>query len=118
MDREKTIDEVLVRGLDDWVMLTEVEFVVRRATPGAGPDQLVAESVDLIEAMLGDGLVEVGEVREDAGGFVRWTLAPTEAAARITSEWRNLGRDLNLGDVCWLSNTAAGDERARQVSGD
>jgi len=88
VDREKVIDEVVLKGLDDWVMLVEVESVLRRATPEARPDQLVAEAVDLIETMSSEGLVEVGDVREDVGGFVPWKVAPAEAGGQIADAGR------------------------------
>jgi hypothetical protein len=34
---------------------------------------------------------------------------------RISREWSDLGKDPNILDICWFSNTAAGDEAGRQV---
>jgi hypothetical protein len=47
--------------------------------------------------------------------FVPWQLTIPEALARIEREWRALGRDPSLGDICWFNNTPAGNERARQT---
>ena len=110
-------DDLLVRGLDDWVMLSEVEYLVRRITPDAGLDQVIRETAALVETLSSAGLVEVGDVQEQSG-FVAWSLSPAETAARIRSEWSGLGRSLEMGDICWLANTAGGDEKARRVSQD
>jgi hypothetical protein len=112
--REDIVDEVLVSGLDDWVMLVQVESLVRQGRGGLSPDTAIGETVGAVAEMLTGGLVEVGDVREPAG-FMPWGVPPADAVARIRSEWRALGRDLEMGDICWLSNTALGDERAAQI---
>lgn len=34
---------------------------------------------------------------------------------KVERDWRALGRPPDLGDVCWLANTAAGDTRAKAI---
>jgi len=36
------------------------------------------------------------------GGFVLWLIDPIDAVARIDREWRELGRDPNISEVCWF----------------
>jgi hypothetical protein len=115
VERDEIVDGVLVSGLDDWVMLVQVEALVRRAHSEAALAQLILETVAVIEAMTSSGLVEVGDVR-DRAGFMAWNVSPADAAARIRSEWEGLGRSLEMGDICWLSNTAQGDRRAERLS--
>ena len=114
VELDQVIDGLLVSGLDDWVMLTQVESAVRRAATTETSDQIVDLTVDVVAAMLEGDLVVVGTVREPAG-FEPWGTASAEAVTRIRSEWRGLGRPLEMGDICWVSNTALGDQRASNV---
>jgi hypothetical protein len=95
-------------------MLSEVEGAFRRAATTESTDQIADLTVDVVAAMLENDLVVVGSVRE-SNGFEPWGLAPAEALTRIRSEWRVLGRPLEMGDICWFSNTALGDQRANDV---
>jgi hypothetical protein len=60
--------------------------------------------------------MEAGDVTHS--GFVAWELSPDDAVARITQSWDELSGLPDLGEVCWLSNTEAGDERAHSVPKD
>jgi hypothetical protein len=55
--------------------------------------------------------MNAGDVTLD--GFKDWDTAPNEVLERVEREWVALGRAPNLGEICWLSNTEAGDKRAR-----
>ncbi len=69
-------------------------------------------SFAILEHLLLNGLMEAGDVTDD--GFVPWAVNPSEALSIIKAEWRKLDELPNLGDVCWLNNTALGDEIGRK----
>jgi hypothetical protein len=106
-------EEILARGLADWVMFAEVYGLTR--------DWALARSLDprteilrVLRALLSQGLVEIGDVQKGAG-FVPWGLGVDEALARVVERWDRLSAEPNLGEVAWLSNTAEGDARAEEI---
>jgi hypothetical protein len=107
------IDEVLVRGADDWVMAAEVAWLARSVGGASTDGEVLDVSVDLIRTVLTEGLMEVGDVTD--GGFFAWGLPVAEAVQRIEDAWRGLGHSPNLGEVCWLSNTPTGQARAESI---
>lgn len=111
MAADALIDELVARGADDWVTAAEVAWIAR-SIGGASTDADVFEvSLDLIRAVLIDCLMEAGDVTD--GGFFEWGLSTAESIQRIEQAWQGLGRLPNLGEVCWLSNTATGQARAQ-----
>jgi hypothetical protein len=113
LDPDEIIDEVLLAGLDDWVMPCQVDYFAGHQRPDATPDQLIERGIRTVERMLRDGLMEVGDVTDD--GFRSWDVPSAEAVSRIRSEWKRLDRRLEMGDICWLSNTTLGEEHAERL---
>jgi hypothetical protein len=113
MNLKACIEDVLNRGLDDWIDITELAFVAK-SVGRAGTDAEIRDlSIEIIRNVIQEGLMEVGDVTTD--GFHRWGLSPDEALKRIEHDWAALGRWPYTGDICWLSNTEKGDEIARQL---
>ncbi|MGH7425387.1 MAG: hypothetical protein ACREJP_04405 [Candidatus Methylomirabilales bacterium] len=108
------IDELLLRGADDWVMAADVAWIAKSAGGAATDEEILDLAVGMITAVVTQGLMHVGDVTD--GGFFEWDLSPEEAIEMVEREWRALGRPPDLGDVCWLANTAAGDIRAKAIS--
>jgi hypothetical protein len=113
-DANRLSGEVLVAGRGDWVGLWEVVRTARELD--AGPQEDVPRVVvSVIRALHERGLVRIGCPRS-GGGFEPWPLSSEQAAARIVQEWQELGeRDPDIGEICWLENTPAGDEAARRL---
>lgn len=107
------VEDVLVAGLDDWVFLAEVVWVVKSTRASIEDHDLVEETLKVIRGLLNEGLADIGDVTE--GGFFEWNLPVDVAIERVRSEWKSLGRELYPGDVCWLANTKLGDERAEEI---
>jgi hypothetical protein len=105
--------ELLAEGRDDYVGLWEFAWILRRSKPSCTDDEIREVALEVLGPLLSKGLMEPGALQEN-GGFLAWTCTPEEALARIDKEWRALGQDPNIGEVCWFSNTSAGDEVARQ----
>ncbi|AKT38328.1 uncharacterized protein CMC5_024730 [Chondromyces crocatus] len=68
----------------------------------------------VIEYVLSNGLMVVGDFVDDMTNFVPWGISISDALARIDGEWNALGRDPRLWEICWFENTAAGNERAQR----
>jgi hypothetical protein len=113
MAADALIDELLARGADDWVTAAEVAWIARSVGDASTDGDVLEVSVDVIRAVLTDGLMDAGDVTD--GGFFEWGLSPAESVRRIEQAWLLLGRLPNLGEVCWLSNTTAGQARAERV---
>ena len=103
--------EILVEGLEDYVGLWQLPWILRRKKPDSTDDEVREQALEIVGSLLREGLVEPGALQEN-GGFLAWTCTPRESLARIDKEWRELGQDPNIGQVCWFSNTASGDESA------
>lgn len=81
----------------------------------AASDENISEmSFAILEHLLLNGLMEAGDVTDTE--FIPWSVDPMEALSIIKAEWRKLGELPNLGDVCWLNNTALGDELGRKMA--
>lgn len=112
MAASRMIDELLVQGADDWVMAADVAWLAK-SVGGASDEDVPDMAIALIKEVLTRGLMQIGDVTD--GGFFEWDMSPEEAADRVSREWRARGRSPDLGEVCWLANTAAGDVRADLV---
>jgi hypothetical protein len=121
MNRDQVIDTVVVSGAsqevggyDDYVYLAEVSSQVQRSSGVTGED-LLRETLSIVEEILRTKLMIVGDLTPDMSRLVPWQLSVPEALARIEREWRALGRAPNLWEICWFTNTAAGNETARST---
>lgn len=114
MNYEPCIDYVLASGEDDWVPFGVVVYVAR--TIGGATDEQAQRTLvlALVEQLLDRGLMEVGDCAN--GPFVAWGLSKEEMLRRISHEWSILRHPPRPGEVCWLSNTPAGDDKARSRS--
>ncbi|HYN65010.1 MAG TPA: hypothetical protein VES36_10450 [Candidatus Limnocylindrales bacterium] len=107
------IEELLMRGADDWVTAAEVAWVAKSMGGSATDDGKRDIAFKLIRQVLEMGLMKAGDVTE--GGFSAWELSPAESFARIEREWRSLGRIPEIGEVAWLANTPSGSRRAEAL---
>lgn len=106
------IDDLLVRGLDDWIQAAEVASV-SRTTGGAQSDEASRElSFRLIRKLLEDGLAVPGMVDEQEG-FLPWGIPLNAAMKRIESSWSTEPGGPGLGEVCWLNLTEEGHAQAQ-----
>lgn len=112
-DLQTLVDELVVRGTDDWVMAADVAWIITDGFSSSSEEQIFETSLGVIRIVLDRGLMEVGDVTDE--GFVPWELPAHEALTRVEHKWRELGRFPDLGEVCWLANTDLGDERAGRV---
>jgi hypothetical protein len=118
MKYESVVNNVLIAGssrdvggYDDYVDLCGLASIVQIETKLLGEERLRA-SLEVIRELLTSGLMVVGDLFES--GFVPWNLAIPEALDRVEREWRALGREPNLWEICWFANTPLGNEKVRQ----
>lgn len=114
MNIDPLVKEVLLSGADDWVGIWELPYLARAALGGVGTDAARVAVMEVIRALLSQGLMEVGDVNEC--GFVRWETELDDAIRRIEREWTLLRREPSLGEIGWLNITAKGEDLARCVS--
>jgi hypothetical protein len=109
------IEDLLIRGLDDWIDAAEVASV-SYTTGGAEPEEARRElSLRLIRKLLEDGFAEAGMVEEQEG-FVPWGIPVEDAMQRIESGWPRRSSGPGLGEVCWLNLTEEGQAQALERS--
>jgi len=101
---EAVLDEVLARGIVDWVMAGEVALAARRHGAADGAEAR-AVALQVIETALRRGLAKVGDVTD--AGFQVWRGGVVELAVRVTRCWPET-LEPGLGDVCWHDLTGLG----------
>ena len=111
--------ELLDRGLDDILQLSEMAGVARRHLGGSpSEDEVMRVTTEIIGELVDAGYAIVGHVAKDDEGILyisSWGLGSADTIKRIEDEWRALGRPPNLGDVCWLELTESGRAHALDV---
>jgi hypothetical protein len=74
----------------------------------------------MIRQVVEQGLMELGDVDvagkwENKEGFRKWNLPIQEGLNRVEREWKSLGRNPKLWEICWLRNTDKGNEVGEQL---
>jgi hypothetical protein len=111
-------NELLDRGLDDILQLSEMASVARRHLGSPSETEVMRATTGIVGELMGAGYAIVGDVAKDDKGILyisSWNLGSTDTIKRIEDEWRALGRSPNLGDVCWLELTESGRAHALEV---
>jgi hypothetical protein len=116
-DLDVTEREVLVEGLDDWIGLWRFAAAAREAAPRASVDEIRHLAMRSVRKLVNRGYLRPGRLVQNSPGFEVWELSPSEALDRIDREWRDLGRDPSIPDICWFTTTEAGDRAARALVG-
>ena len=98
---EQLLDDFLKEAQEDHVGLWAVLWVLKSKFPGNSPNELQSKTISLIERMLERGAVAGMFV---AKSFQPWNdQNPRSVGARIRREWRELGREPDIGDIVWLT---------------
>ncbi len=106
MSYQACIEELLVLGTEDWIPAGEVASVCMTVGGAASESDVRELSLRVIANLLKRGLMEAGDVT--SSGFRVWPTSATAAISRIEQEWRALGHNPSLGDICWLQSTNEG----------
>jgi hypothetical protein len=98
---EQVIEDFIREAGTDEVGLWRVAKVARYDFGKVAEVDVRATSLKVIEELLSRG-VEIVDYYEGRG-WVRWPGQGTKAIlSRIDREWMSLGRDPNIGDICWF----------------
>ncbi|MFT4049173.1 MAG: hypothetical protein QM648_04960 [Solirubrobacterales bacterium] len=107
------LEDLLTRGVDDWVSASELMAVSGDIGAQSDEDRRTIAIGVATHAIL-EGLVEPGGVTND--GFVPWAIPPSEAVIRMAREWLERDDpDVIPGELFWLRNTDSGDRMGRHV---
>jgi hypothetical protein len=107
------MDAILTRGRADWVMAIAVVDEARRVAENVPSAESLEVLREALTRMLVCGLARLGDA--GPGGFRAWDLEPTDGVDRAIASIRALERDPLVGELFWLDNTPAGDERADAI---
>jgi hypothetical protein len=96
---------------EDHVGLWSLVKRIRRAGVADDSD-ILTTTLDLVLPFLSEGAIIAGQfVRDDqvhatpfdGYEFHQWTMPTREVIAKIEAEWRELGRDPNIGEIVWFT---------------
>ncbi|MCZ0729988.1 hypothetical protein [Mycolicibacterium iranicum] len=80
-------EKLLVEGRNDWVKLWEVHRNVALENTSATLDEVQSKTIDIVRALISEGLAEVGELRDHGARFEPWTTTADESARRLEAEY-------------------------------
>src|SRR6202021_3824306 len=113
-DLTTVAQQFLTECSEDHVGLWSLVREIRRA--GAVDDSnILGTTLTLLMPFLAEGNIIAGEfVRNDkfhtspldGYEFHKWKMPPREVIAKIESEWTQLGRDPNIGEIVWFTSAA------------
>lgn len=107
------LEDLLARGVDDWVYAAEVHDIARRSSL-VEPDLVRMLAIGLIAEALSRGLMAAGDF--DGSSHRPWECSVGEAIARIQDEWLGWGTEAPTpGAIVWLDVTPAGREIGERV---
>ncbi len=109
-------DEVLLRGLIDWVALERVHSRVARENPSE-PLAVVQEKVlDLIRTLVTDGLYVIGDLATEDHRFAAWDTPLEESIQRIREVYtKEFDDESAWWFICWLDLTEKDDKSPRPL---
>jgi hypothetical protein len=112
-DDRTLLEDLLARGVDDWVYEAEVYGIAQRSGL-VDPDQVRMLAVGLIAEALSRGLVIAGDY--DGAQHQPWDCSVGEAVARIEEKWLKWGMEVPTpGALVWLDMTPTGQEIGEAV---
>ena len=109
-------DEVLLRGLIDWVALSSVHGAVEQENPGE-PLAVVQDKVlDLIRSLVTDGLFELGDLATPNHRFGAWDAPLDESIQQIRDVYvHQFDDDPEWWFYCCLDATKKGLQAAEVI---
>ena len=108
------INDILIRGLDDWIQAAEICSVVLHYERALNDVELRNYSLRVVNFLIAEDWMQVGDVFES--GFVAWGLSSEQTMARIEANWElSLPGGPGLGEVFWLNLTHNGEQQALKL---
>jgi hypothetical protein len=104
MTPEDVLESLTEECYEDHVGLWRIVNAVRFDLGSASPSETRELTLRLVECLLGERGMEVGQPAPNGRQFISWGLTPQQALSRIEQEWSALGRDPNIGEVAWFTS--------------
>ncbi len=107
--RENVRNGLLLEGLAKPVDLNAVDWHVRHRNPSASPSEVQNETLELIRALVSEGLFRLGSVGEKGGRFFAWRRSLDHSIHKISHVYVKHDDDPERWMfAAWLSLTAKG----------
>jgi hypothetical protein len=100
MTTEQARNELLAEAAADYVGLWSVALLFREESEG--PHDMLG-ILEMLKSLLESHQLVVGFPTPDGRGFEAWSLSPEDAIERMAREWRELGRDPDIGEIAWFT---------------
>ncbi len=111
---KRCVEELLQAGYDDWEDAAGVASIAIIEGRVESVDEIRELSLEMIRHVVRQGFMELGELAAGEG-FRKWDLPMQECLDRVEHEWKALGRNPKLSEICWLCNTAKGNEIGKHI---
>lgn len=109
-------DEVLLRGLVDWVALERVHDYVLRENPERPVSTIQSKTLELVRSLVSEGMFVLGDLSGEGGRFVAWDRPLDESLNRIRVAYVTNFDDRNTWPwYCWLDLTDKGQHVAEAI---
>jgi hypothetical protein len=80
-------EKILVEGQHDWVQLDRVHEYVAFENLSASLPEVQRRTLELVQSMAEEGLLELGDVKDYGVRFVPWDIPIDEAIHRLAAEY-------------------------------
>jgi hypothetical protein len=112
--RDAVRNGLLLEALGKPVDLNAVDWHVRHRNPSAPASEVQNETLDLIRAVVSEGLFRLGSVSEKRGRFFPWRRSLDHSIHRISHVYvKHYDDPERWMFSVWLSLTAQGEQLAR-----
>ncbi len=109
-------DEVLARGLVDWVPLQRVHYHTVREHPDEPLTMTQERVMNLIRHLVEDGLAELGDLNGPDDRFAKWPTPLDQSLDRIRRVYVDeFGEETIWPWYVWLNLTPKGDVVAQEI---
>ena len=109
-------EEVLVRGLIDWVAFERVHHYVALENSGRPLAAIQEKALELVHALASDGLFELGDMSGEDGRFAAWDSSLDDSIQRIRDAYiADFGDESLWWFCCWLDLTDKGQQIAEAI---
>ncbi len=107
------INEAIIRGTEERISLLRFEELVRHNSCAKSLVVVQRMTKEVLREVLHQGLMEIGDIRPDA--FLKWEASEQDALEKVESDWDIDDPEESWGSICWLQNTAKGNEMGDEL---
>ncbi len=111
-------NDFIIEGTEDYVGLWQIIRELEREHPTIEIHEIQVMALDLIQEILETGFMKIGmfEYNDDKKlGYQLWELDIDRIIKQLKTEWDELERTPNIGDIAWLITTEDGEKEAERI---